>query len=152
MTNILWDYRPFDDLTLRELYALLKLRQAIFVVEQNSIYRDLDDLDFQAQHLMGWREGDLVAYLRILAPGVKYPEHAVTRVVVKATERGTGLGYDLMREAMRLIGPHPIRLSGQVHLAESFYGKLGFHRDSEVYDDEGLPHVQMIYHPPASNP
>ena len=149
-----WHCAPFDSLSLADLYDLMRFRQEVFVVEQNCVYLDADGYDQKARHLLGRDEtGQLVACLRLFAPGVKYPEFStdatIGRVCTAASARGTGLGQELMRsgiaEAARLWPGCGIRISAQAYLL-NFYGKLGFLPVSEPYDEDGIPHVEMIRH------
>lgn len=142
-------YAPFDALSGRDVHDLLALRQQIFVVEQACLYVDADGLDPGAHHLLvrDARRGELIAALRVLGPGARFAERSIGRVVVRASARGTGLGRALMHEALRCIeasaGRVAIRLAAQAHL-EGFYGSLGFVRDSEVFDEDGIPHIEML--------
>lgn len=143
-----WQCHRFDGFTLQTLYEMLQLRDQVFVVEQQSIYGDLDGLDQQAWHLTG-RDGAglLVAYARLLAPGVKYPDAAALgRVVLDPVRRGTGLGFHLLNEAVQhceqLFPGKPIMLSAQVS-AQGFYHAFDFVPVSEPYDDGGILHVDM---------
>ena len=149
---MMWHYVTFDNLSLTDLYDLMRLRQEVFVVEQNCVYLDADGYDQNARHLLG-RDGDgqLVACLRLFAPGVKYKEFpgdaSIGRVCTATSARGTGLGQELMRrgiaEAERLWPGCGMRISAQAYL-RSFYGKLGFMAVSEPYDEDGIPHVEMV--------
>ena len=138
-----WYERAFHELTLDELYAILELRERVFVVEQKCAYQDVDGLDPDCRHLWAARGGELVAYLRIVPAGRKYDEVAIGRVIVAQAMRGTGLGKDLMRRGLAAAGAVPVRLSAQAHL-ERFYAELGFRRVSDVYDEDGIPHVEML--------
>ncbi len=147
-----WLWRTFGKLNTWDLYDLMRLRQEVFVVEQNCVYLDADGYDQNARHLLGRDgEGQLVACLRLFAPGVKYrdfPSDAcIGRVCTAASVRGTGLGRELMRrgvaEAERLWPGCGIRLSAQVYLLK-FYESLGFVVTSEPYDEDGIPHVEMV--------
>ena len=148
--TVTWRLSRFDELTTRELYAALALRQLVFVVEQQCAYLDADGNDEAALHLLGWRERDgdrlLVAYARLFAPGTIYPEAAIGRVVTHPEVRGEGVGRALMREAIARVeeqfGPGGIRLSAQRYL-ERFYGELGFVAEGEPYDEDGIPHIEM---------
>ena len=153
-----WKCLSFGDLSLTDLYDLMRLRQEVFVVEQNCVYLDADGYDQKARHLLGRDgEGQLVACLRLFAPGVKYPEFStdavIGRVCTAASARGTGLGRALMRrgiaEAERLWPGCGIRISAQVYLL-SFYSELGFVAISEPYDEDGIQHVEMVR--PAKTP
>ena len=142
-----WSWKAFDELELRELYALMALRQEVFVVEQDCAYLDADGLDERAMHLLGYAEdGHLGAYVRAFGPSVISPEMVIGRVITSSRMRGSGLGRPLMREAMRRCvdqwGIGPIALSAQSHL-EGFYGSLGFVVCGEGYLEDGIPHVPM---------
>lgn len=137
-----WHDRAFAELTTAELYAIVSLRERVFVVEQKCVYLDADGLDPRCRHLWAARGGDVAAYLRIVPAGVKYAEVAIGRVVVHPDHRGGGLGRELMVRGIAAAGA-PIRLSAQAHL-EAFYESLGFHRTSDVYDEDGIPHVEML--------
>lgn len=143
---ICWRWCPFDRLSTADLYAVIALREAVFVVEQACAYLDCDGLDPQAWHLLGTRAGQLIAYLRALPPGTVYPKHAaIGRVVVPADARGTGVGDALMREGIaRLLAEvsAPIQISAQAHL-EEWYGRLGFATCGASYLEDGIPHVPM---------
>lgn len=145
-----WRCGAFDELTLRELYAVLRLRQRVFVVEQNCAYLDLDDSDQLASHLMAWTRDatpTLTAYARIFAPGIKYAESSIGRVITAPEARRTGIGKALMSEAIALteqIAPESaIRIGAQIYL-EKFYGGFGFRRASEPYDEDGIMHIEML--------
>ncbi len=146
---ITWTCQPFAELTLLELYAALRLRSEIFVVEQNCPYLDLDGLDEAAYHLLGRTEtGELAAYTRLLPQGVSYPDYAsIGRVVVAQSQRRGGLGQELMRESIRhcerLFGPGPIKIGAQQYL-ERFYQGFGFAQCGEGYDEDGIPHIPML--------
>jgi ElaA protein len=142
MTNPRWHDRAFAELTTAELYAITMLREQVFVVEQACVYLDADGLDPVARHQ--WAETNaILAYARILPAGAKFAEASIGRVVTAPQARGTGLGRELMRRAVTTCGPVPIRIGAQAHL-ERFYGELGFARASEVYDEDGIPHIEML--------
>jgi ElaA protein len=141
----------FDELSPAQLYQILALRSEVFVVEQECIYQDLDNLDQQAMHLLGVDDSNnLVSYARILTPGVVYPEYAIGRVIVSQSHRGTGEGHKLMNYCMEVIesmaGKVPIRISAQAHL-EKFYQTHRFKFTGKSYLEDGIPHVEMIYYP-----
>lgn len=142
-----WRCKSFDQLTLMELYAILQLRAAVFVVEQTSIYQDLDGKDIKAAHFTGTHSGQVVAYTRLLPPGVSYKEPSIGRVVVAPSHRAFGLGRMLMKysieESYRRFGRNSIRISAQLYL-KNFYNALGFEPVSDVYDEDGIPHIEMI--------
>lgn len=127
---------------------MLILRARVFVVEQDCPYQDPDHKDPQSYHLWGTDNlGHVVAYARIVKPGVSYNEVSIGRVVVAPEYRGSGMGVELMQETMRMVeqfyGPVPIRLSGQCYL-ERFYNDLGFETVSEEYMEDDIPHVEML--------
>jgi len=146
-----WLWSSFEELSRDDLYEVLKVRQAVFVVEQNCVYQDADDLDSVSWHLMGWHEGtsrrELVAYLRVVFPGKKYPEPSIGRVLTTASMRGTGAGKELTREAITHIAlEYPqmsIRISAQRYL-EKFYSEFGFEAVSDPYEEDGIPHIEML--------
>jgi ElaA protein len=144
-----WQYLDFSQLTLSGLYEIMALRQLVFVVEQKCVFLDADGYDLSARHLIGRRDGKLLAYARVLPPGVKYAEYSIGRVVVDPGARKLGFGRAAMLGAMRRIvmadGPVPIRIQAQEHLADTLYKPLGFERITGVYDEDGIPHVDMRF-------
>lgn len=147
MAEMRWRWARFDELSRDDLYAVLHVRQVVFVVEQHCFYLDADGLDQYADHLLGYLTGELVAYLRVMHPGKKHDVPAIGRVLTAQCVRGQGYGKQLMAEAMaRMAETYPgsaIRLSAQVHL-QRFYEGFGFEAISEPYDDAGVPHIDMI--------
>ncbi len=145
---MIFDFKHFSDLTLSELYDILKLRSVIFVVEQNCVYNDLDDLDKDAVHLFLKKNNEIVAYSRLLKPGTRFPDFSIGRVVVKETERGTWLGILMMKEAVRFLlekeNAPRIKISAQKYL-QKFYENLGFKIVTEEYLEDGIPHFGMMY-------
>ncbi|WP_066964971.1 GNAT family N-acetyltransferase [Microbulbifer sp. Q7] len=147
-------WSSFDELTTRELYDILRARQEVFAVEQACVYQDADGKDQNAWHLTGWSGASdnptLVAYLRVVAPGAKYAEHSIGRVLTCQSVRGTGIGRELMRlgieHTQREFPGAPIRISAQLYL-KRFYSALGFTQTSEIYDEDGIPHIEMLYTP-----
>lgn len=139
------DLKTFDRLDSRELYAVLALRNRVFVVEQNCVYHDTDgEADFAALHLMYWHEGRLAAYARLLPPQ-EGRSAAIGRVVVDAACRGRGLARTLMQQALaecRQRWPGRIYVQAQHHLHD-FYASLGFAAASAVYEEDGIPHIDM---------
>jgi len=142
-----WIDRSFGELSAIDLYAILALRERVFVVEQKCAYQDADGYDAQSRHV--WAEDaahTIQAYLRIVPAGVKFAEVSIGRVVTAPEARGTGLGKVLMKHGIALAGAVPIRIGAQAHL-EKFYGELGFVRASDVYDEDGIPHIEMLRAP-----
>lgn len=146
--SLQWQTTAFTDLTNTELYALLRLRQEVFVVEQRSIYLDLDGMDLDAFHMLCLEGDELVAYQRLLQPGLSYAESAMGRIVVCRRARGRDLGRELVRRGIahnleRWPG-QDIRINAQSYL-RAFYEGLGFTVASDEYDEDGIPHVEMLY-------
>jgi ElaA protein len=147
MSAIAWRAVPFDGLAPGELYALLQLRTEVFVVEQDCVFQDMDGADSEAVHLLGTREGELVAYARCFAAGVKFAEASIGRVITRQSLRGQGAGHLLMRQAIDAVfsrwGRQPIRIGAQARL-EKFYGQHGFQTAGLPYIEDGIPHVEML--------
>jgi len=145
--DLVWHDRAFGDLTVAELYAIVMLRERVFVVEQACVYLDADGVDPVSRHLWAARgderSDEIVAYCRIVPAGVKYAEPSIGRVITAQTVRGMGLGKALMQRAIAAVGGGAIRIGAQAHL-EKFYGDLGFARASEPYDEDGILHVEML--------
>ena len=146
-----WICQSFDELGTRGLYRALRLRAQVFVIEQSCLYLDPDGLDEHAWHLQGLGPGAdgaeaLLAYARLLPPEIGDGSARIGRVITAPTARGGGLGRALMsqavRECQRLWPGQAIELGAQAHL-RAFYGSFGFHPISEVYDEDGIPHVDM---------
>jgi ElaA protein len=143
-----WQWSAFADLSALDLYQVLQKRQDVFILEQTCLYPDMDGLDQGAHHLLGWSPGrELAAYLRVLAPGAKYAEMSLGRVLTASAARGSGVGRELLAQgiahAERLHPGHRIRIGAQRHL-EKFYGSFGFVTCSEPYDEDGIIHVDML--------
>ena len=141
--EIVWNERAFDELTLAELYAILALRARVFVIEQKCLYLDPDGLDAGARHLWAAQGSAIVAYLRIVPAGAKYAELCLSRVITAQEVRRTGIGRELMRRALASAGDVPIRIGAQLYL-EAFYESFGFRRASEPYDEDNIPHIEMV--------
>jgi len=143
-----WLSKPFAGLSNRQVYELLALRCAVFVVEQQCHYQDSDGLDLlpETLHLLGYRGGQLLAGARLLPPGVSGPEPAIGRVCTAAEIRGTGLGHALLRRAIdagsqRWPG-QPLYLAAQAHLG-GYYRRHGFVAVTDPYLEDGIPHIGM---------
>jgi len=143
-----FEFKKFNELTLNELYDLLKLRSEIFVVEQNCVYNDLDDLDKKAIHMFCKKENEIIAYSRLLKPGTRFHEYSIGRVVVNPEERGKKLGINMMEKAKQFIfnewNAAIIKVSAQKYL-QKFYENLGFKVVTDEYLEDGIPHVGMEY-------
>jgi ElaA protein len=141
-----WKTAHFDELSTSELYAALRLRQEIFVVEQNCVYLDADGLDQNAVHILCWQQGELMACLRALAPGVSYPQSSLGRIVVSPLARGLKLGLELVERGiaynLETWPESDIRIGAQAYL-EAFYSSLGFVVDGDSYIEDGIKHIHM---------
>jgi ElaA protein len=145
LDEFLW--RQFRELTVTELYAVLRLRSEVFVVEQQCIYPDVDGKDEESRHLLASRAGTLLGYLR-LQPANRTCEFVkIGRVVVDPNARGQRIGRRLIAEAIeearRLFGPAPVKVAAQSHL-EGYYQQFGFLRASADYTDYGIVHCDMV--------
>lgn len=142
-----WRLARFESLGPRDLHDILQARAAVFVVEQDCAFQDVDGADPDAWHLVAREDGRVAAYARLLPAGAKFPEPSIGRVMTAMTHRGTGLGRALMVEAIartRALWPGAaIRIGAQRRL-EGFYGSLGFVTDSAPYVEDGIPHVEMV--------
>jgi len=143
---IQWKIKPFEALSVNELYDLLKLRSEIFVVEQNCVYLDLDGKDKFALHLFGEFEGKIVAHARLFKAGISFDNASIGRVVVDINYRDRKWGHDLMREAIAGIAKHydevKITIGAQLYL-KKFYESHGFVQSSEMYLEDDIPHIEM---------
>jgi ElaA protein len=137
----------FQELNVNELYALLRLRSEVFVLEQNCVFLDQDNKDQKCLHLLLFADGKLAAYSRLVPPGVSYTEISIGRVVTSPEFRGTGLGRKLMELSIEgcqeLFGLGAIRIGAQTY-ALAFYRSLGFVPEGEVYDEDGIEHMEMV--------
>lgn len=145
-----WTWARFDDLGVHALHDTLALRCKVFILEQGP-YQDPDGADKQSWHLLGYDEaGALQAGLRVVDPGVKYPEPSIGRVVTAREARGGGVGRALMEQGLarcHQVWPgRAVRISAQAHL-QRFYGSLGFAAVSDVYLEDDIPHIEMLRSP-----
>ncbi len=136
--------KTFLQLTNQELYQILDLRGKVFVMEQRILYLDTDYKDQKSVHYMIFDGDKLISYLRLVDPGYKFNEYAISRVLTDPDYRKQGLATALIKEAMNDIKGHPIRISGQAYL-KSYYEALGFHVVKGPYVEEDILHYQMIY-------
>lgn len=152
---VYWQWSSFNELSTLDLYRILQARLSVFAVEQQCAYQDCDDLDLHSWHLIGWdTEGDnrsLLAYLRVVHAGKKYPEPSIGRVLTTSRARGTGLGKALTSEAiLRTEQEYPrcsIRISAQQRLENFYSNYFGFVPVSEPYIEDGIPHIEMLRKP-----
>ena len=152
LAQLEWRWKTFADLTSIEVYEMLAARSAVFVVEQNCVYGDIDGLDMQAWHLLAYGAGvgvappPLAGYLRVLLPDADDTDVRIGRVLTTAEFRGIKLGNAMLERSIAHIRAQwpgtPIRLHAQAHL-QGFYGAFGFAPVSEIHDEDGIPHVWM---------
>ncbi len=139
--------KKFEELSIHELYALLRLRSEVFVVEQDCVYQDLDGKDQKALHVLGFKNNEVIAYTRIFGPGDYFKEASIGRVVVRESERKYGYGYEIMNFSKQAVLDHfdetTIKISAQCYLIK-FYNSLGFKEVGEEYLEDGIPHIGMI--------
>lgn len=144
----------FDELSTTQLYALLALRQEVFIVEQHCPYLDADGQDQLAIHVLGHStDGRLATYTRLLPAGISYEHYAaIGRVITAPFARGKGLGRPLMEVSLQKLrekwGNVPVKLSAQAHL-QAYYGSVGFKPVGDIYLEDGIPHIGMVLNPKA---
>ena len=142
--------KAFKDLTVDELYAILQLRETVFVVEQNCIYNDIDNLDQVCYHLFSEDQytGKIIAYTRLVPANIKFDVPAVGRLISDKNYRGKGLGRALMmksiEETCRLFNTNVVKISAQTYLL-NFYVSIGFKPISQPYDEDGIEHIDMLW-------
>lgn len=146
--NVEWRCAPLERLAPLELQRIHAARQAVFVVEQRCVFQDADDADERSLHLACWdAQGSLLAYARLVGPGIKYEEPSIGRVLTTQAARGTGLGRELLVRAVEALGAaHPkaaVRISAQQRL-ETFYAERGFVTVGSPYLEDGMPHIEML--------
>lgn len=146
-----WTCKPFHELTIQELYAILQLRAEVFIVEQNCVFQDMDNKDPHCYHLMAWDGALLAAYSRLVPAGVAFTEPSIGRVVNSPLKRGTGIGKELMLRSIETVytlwGKEPIKIGAQFYL-KKFYSSLGFRSTSDIYLEDNIEHIEMILHTP----
>ncbi len=146
-TKLSWEWNSFSELDRDKLYEILKFRQEIFVVEQKSWYLDADGLDQSSLHLMVTNEQNLIGYLRLTPPGAKYTEASIGRVSIHDERRGEGIGKKLLvmglKKGKETYETGSFRISAQEYLI-SYYESHGFKVQGKPYDEDGIPHVEML--------
>lgn len=137
----------FTELSLVELYHIWDIRDEVFLEEQKCDEKETDFKDLECYHLMFWEDDILVAYARLLRPGLSYPEPSIGRIACRLSYRGKGFGKELVSTAINksieLFGNHDIKISAQYYL-KAFYESLGFHKISEIYLESGIEHIKMV--------
>ncbi|MDP4148891.1 MAG: GNAT family N-acetyltransferase [Bacteroidota bacterium] len=144
---MVWISKKFDELTPSELYAALALRSEVFVVEQHCIFQDMDNRDQFSHHLLGWEGDKLLAYARIVPPGVAYVESSIGRIVTSPSARRQNIGRELVRRSIELLytlhGKSVIRIGAQYYLRD-FYESFGFDQAGDIYLEDGIEHIEML--------
>ncbi|HJD86015.1 GNAT family N-acetyltransferase [Empedobacter falsenii] len=148
MDEIIWHFKSFEELTSKELYKIIQLRNDVFVIEQDCIYQDADGKDFKCGHLWATIQDEVVAYSRIVPQGISYEnEPSIGRVITNPKFRRYGLGKQLMKNSVQVIENQfktsSIRISAQSYLKE-FYSTFGFKQVSEEYLEDDIPHIEML--------
>ena len=148
--NIKFTWKTFNELSLDDLYAILNLRQKVFVLEQDCPYIDADYSDQDAFHLLAYEDNNLIAYLRAFKPGIKYEGSSLGRIVTEINSRGLGIGKKITIEGVNFLKKeypnNEIVISAQ-HRLEKFYIDLGFTPRGEVYLEDDIDHIQMYILP-----
>ena len=140
---MIWEVKEWTELSTSEVENIFSLRSEVFVVEQDCVYQDIDGKDQKAKHVLGKKENDIVAYARIFKPGDYFKEASFGRAVVKKTERGKGVGDELVKNCLENITEEEIKISAQSYL-KGFYGKHGFKAEGKEYLEDGIPHTAMF--------
>ncbi|MDX8552306.1 GNAT family N-acetyltransferase [Tenacibaculum sp. 1B UA] len=139
--------KNFQELTTSELYELLQLRSEVFVVEQDCVYQDVDGKDQKALHVIGVKEGKIIAYTRLFNSGEYFDTPSIGRLVIKETERKYGYGHNLIKASIKAIVDNynetTITISAQTYL-QKFYESHGFKQVGEGYLEDGIPHIRMV--------
>ncbi|MDO9374434.1 MAG: GNAT family N-acetyltransferase [Ferruginibacter sp.] len=146
--ELTWKYSSFKELTVEELYEIMRLRNGVFVVEQNCVYQDADKKDAKSYHLAGWLEDELVAYCRVLPPGLSFEDSSIGRVVTSPAHRKSGFGRELVQlgieKTLAQYNCSTITIGAQLYLRK-FYESLGFVQISPEYLEDNIPHIDMRY-------
>lgn len=144
--QVSWSCLKFEELNNESLYKILTVRLEVFVLEQSCFYQDIDGKDIACLHLFAQQEDEVIAYARLIPPGISYPEPSIGRVLVKSNHRNSGLGFTLMQKAIdalqQLYPNTDICISAQSYL-EKFYTSLGFKQENEPYLEDDIPHMKM---------
>ena len=144
-SNFIW--HNFDSISKRELYDVLSLRQRVFIIEQDCFYEDLDYTDQYANHLLLYKDNKLIGYSRVFPPGIKYDNASIGRIVVDLDHRGKGYGKLVTHESIEFakgnFSNSDITISAQYRLID-FYKDLGFQKEGNVYEEDGIDHIKMV--------
>jgi len=143
---IQWKIKKFEQLSIPELYQILRLRSEVFVVEQNCVYQDIDNKDPKALHLFGTLEGAIIAYARLFQPGDYFEFSSIGRVVVAQKNRDKNFGHELIDQSIleikKQFNEESITISAQLYLKQ-FYESHGFIATSETYLEDDISHIEM---------
>jgi ElaA protein len=141
-----WKIKRFNELSVSEMYSVLQLRSAVFVVEQNCVYQDIDGKDQKAFHLIGEYNGHVVGYARLFKSGDYFDNASIGRVLIDQKFRAKKWGNELMAKAILGIKNHfgddTITISAQLYL-KKFYESHGFVKTSDMYLEDDIPHIEM---------
>ena len=140
---MIWEIKEWSELSIKEVENIFSLRSEVFVVEQDCVYQDIDGKDQKATHVLGKKDNEIIAYSRIFKPGDYFNEASFGRTVVKKSERGKGLGDELVIKCLENIKEEEIKISAQSYL-KGFYGKHGFKSEGNEYLEDGIPHTAMF--------
>ncbi|MEB2358193.1 GNAT family N-acetyltransferase [Bacillus pumilus] len=146
MNQVNWTCETFEELTKEDLYLILMERVNVFVVEQTCPYPEIDHRDQEALHLMAKEDGTIVAYCRIFQSGIMYEEASIGRVLVTQAGRKKGYGKMLLSKALEKLselGETSVKIQAQAYL-KSFYESFGFKAVSDCYEEDGIPHLDMV--------
>ncbi|MBV1924799.1 MAG: GNAT family N-acetyltransferase [Flavobacteriaceae bacterium] len=139
--------KTFPELDINELYEILQLRSEVFVVEQDCVYQDIDGKDQKALHIIGKKEGKVIAYTRCFNAGDYFEKSSIGRVVVEDSQRKFKYGHDIMKASIEAIQnkyqTYIIKVSAQVYLTK-FYNSHGFFQVGEGYLEDGIHHIAMV--------
>jgi ElaA protein len=146
--DLIWKWSQLLKLSPFEVHAVLAARQSVFIMEQNCIYQDADDLDYSAWHLIGCnREGQLMAYLRVTPPGSRFPEPSIGRLLTIKPMRGKKIATCALELALNKCGTaypgQSVRIAAQTYLVD-FYNRFGFLKIGPSYKEDGIDHVDML--------
>ncbi|MBB5203696.1 ElaA protein [Inhella inkyongensis] len=147
MSELIWDCQAFASLSGAQVYEILRLRSEVFVVEQQCIFQDPDGADDRAWHLGAWQAGGLMAYARLLGPGIKAARPSFGRVITAPAARGQGLGHELVRRALSECERHwpgqGVTIFAQAHL-QNYYGAHGFVPVGAPFMEDDILHMEMV--------
>ncbi len=145
--EIKWRCVAFEELSVNELYAIMRLRNEVFVVEQHCVFQDADNNDQQSYHLMAWNGNNLAAYARLVPPGLIYPETSIGRVITAPEYRGAGIGKALLENSILncalIFGKKTIKIGAQLYL-KKMYESFDFQQVGDVYIEDGIEHIYMF--------